>query len=267
MSHQLGAYWQLAMLWPQIAYAYRVNLLFWVLETVMRIYILRVVWTAVYQEQGGSVGGLPLDDLVAYLTLANLQLWVSYPIVAEVIQQRVREGLIAIDLGRPVPLLGQLVAQQIGATLGLLPMLLLVLPLAYLLGNLQLPASPEAALLYAISLVLAYAIVTEIGLLLGLLAFWTTETWAFTAIYQFVNQFFAGALVPLWLFPDWLRLVANLLPFQTQAHVPLSIYVGQMTGTAALQGLLLQAFWVVALALLAQLLWRRAERKIVVQGG
>jgi ABC-2 type transport system permease protein len=266
VTHELRAYWQLAMVWPQIAYAYRFNILFWMLETVMRIYILGVVWTTVYREQGG-VAGLALDDLITYLTLANLQLMVTYPIVGEMIQTRVREGLIAIDLARPVPLLGQLVSQQIGATLGLMPPLLLVLPLAFLLGSLRLPSSPEAALLYLASTALAYAILVEIALLLGLLAFWTVETWAFNGIYQFVNQFFAGALVPLILFPDWLRLVANMLPFQTQAHVPLSIYVGQLTGAAALQGLLLQAFWVVALAALAQLLWKRAEQKIVVQGG
>jgi ABC-2 type transport system permease protein len=263
---RLAAYRQLAMLWPKIAYAYRLNIFFWMLQTLMRIYILNVVWTTVFREQGG-IAGIELDTLIAYLTLANLQLMVTFPIIAEMVQQRVREGLIAVDLARPVPLLGQLVSQQIGATLGLLPLLLLVLPFAFLLGSLRFPPTAEAALLYLLSTALAYAIVVEIALLLGMLAFWLVETWAFNGIYQFVNQFFAGALVPLWLFPDWLQLVANLLPFQTQAHVPLSIYVGQLTGAAALQGLALQAFWVVALAVVAQLVWKRAEHKIVVQGG
>jgi ABC-type uncharacterized transport system permease subunit len=263
---KLPAYWRLAMMWPQMAYAYRFNLLFWLGGTVIQVYLLRVVWTAVYAGRG-EVDGVALDQLVAYLTLANLQLFITYPILAEVLQGRIREGQIAIDLARPVPFLGQLLAQQIGMTVGLLPFLVVALPFAYLLGNLSLPPTLMAALLYLASFALAYLITTEMGLALGLLAFWTMETWAFVIVFRFVNQFFAGALVPLWLFPDWLRLVAGLLPFQTQAHVPLSIYVGQMSGAAALQGLALQALWAVALYGLAVVVWRSAMNKVVVQGG
>ncbi|HEV8635141.1 MAG TPA: ABC-2 family transporter protein [Chloroflexota bacterium] len=266
LRRDLPAYWRLALMWPQLAYAYRFNILFWVLTTVVKIYLLRAVWTAVYAGRG-SVAGVELESMIAYLTLANLQLWITYPILAEMLQGRIREGRIAIDLARPVPLIGQLLAQQLGATAGLLPFLVLVLPLAYWFGNLALPSSPGAALLYLVSFALAYLVMTMFGLIFGLLAFWLMETWALAIIYQFVNQFFAGALVPLWLFPPGLRLMAELLPFQTQAHIPLSIYMGQLAGADALRGLAIQAFWVVALFGLAQLVWNRAMHKVVIQGG
>jgi hypothetical protein len=48
LRRDLPAYWRLALLWPQIAYAYRFNVLFWVLATIVKIYLLRAVWTAVY---------------------------------------------------------------------------------------------------------------------------------------------------------------------------------------------------------------------------
>ena len=266
LRRDLPAYWQLALMWPQMAYAYRFNILFWLLSTVLQIYLLRVVWTAVYAGRG-AVEGVELERLIAYLTLANLQLWITYPVVSEFLQERIREGKIAIDLARPVPLLGQLLAQQLGTSAGLLPFLALAFPLAFLLGNLAPPSSTGAALRYLLSFGLAYLIVTEINILLGLLAFWTMETWAFVAIYRFVNQFFAGALVPLWLFPPALRVVAELLPFQTQAHIPLSIYLGQLDGADALGGLLVQLVWAVVLYVLAQLVWSQAMRKVVVQGG
>jgi ABC-type uncharacterized transport system permease subunit len=266
LRRDLAAYWQLALMWPQMAYAYRFNILFWLLGTLLQIYLLRVVWTAVYAGRGEAEGA-ELARLIAYLTLANLQLWITYPILSEILQGRIREGQIAIDLARPVPFLGQLVAQQLGATAALLPFLALALPIAFLLGNLAPPQSAQAGLLYLASSGLAYLIVTEANLLLGLLAFWTMETWAFIAIYRFVNQFLAGALVPLWLFPPWLATLAGLLPFQTQAHIPLSIYLGQLDGEAALRGLLVQGFWVVVLYGLAQLVWGQAMRKVVVQGG
>ena len=262
----LPAYLRIAAMWPKIAYAYRLNLLLWLLGTVLQIYLLRVVWTAVYAGREGPVE-MPLDQLVAYLTLANLQMFVTFPMIANQLENRIREGQIAIDMARPVPFLGQMLAQQVGASVGLAPFALLALPLAYFLGNVVLPPTPQAALLYVVSFALSYAILTEIGLMLGLIAFWTVESWAFNAIFRFVNQFFAGGLVPLWLFPDTLRALAQLLPFQTQAHIPISIYLGQMAGFDALRGLAVLAFWVVALYVFAQMAWRGAMRRVVVQGG
>ncbi len=100
-----------------------------------------------------------------------------------------------------------------------------------------------------------------------LVTFWTVETSGFFVIYRFANQFFAGALVPLWFFPPALRTLADLLPFQTQAHLPLAIYFGMLTGPDLLRALGIQAGWVVILALLARWLWGRAYRRLVIQGG
>jgi viologen exporter family transport system permease protein len=46
-----------------------------------------------------------------------------------------------------------------------------------------------------------------------------------------------------------------------------SLYLGRLVGSDALRALGIQLFWVVLLAALAALVWRRAVTKIVVQGG
>ncbi len=105
------------------------------------------------------------------------------------------------------------------------------------------------------------------SLIIGLIAFWTMETGGFLTIYSFANQFFGGVLVPLWFFPPLLRRVAELLPFQAQVFIPVSMYTGQLFGTQAVQALALQLFWVVALCGLARLVWQRAMQRVVIQGG
>ncbi|HEY8742252.1 MAG TPA: ABC-2 family transporter protein, partial [Chloroflexota bacterium] len=87
-------------------------------------------------------------------------------------------------------------------------------------------------LLYLLSLVLGYLVSVLIGLVIGLVSFWTLQTWGVLAIYQYVSQFFTGALVPLVFFPAWLRRVADLLPFQAQAFIPLSLYMGNVAPKA-----------------------------------
>jgi ABC-type uncharacterized transport system permease subunit len=190
-----------------------------------------------------------------------------WPETTWLISRKVREGKIAQDLARPVGLILQLLAHQIGSTLVFSLIGLALLPLAMVVGVIRPPPTLEAAVLYVASVVLAVGVVTSIGLIMGFVAFWTLETGGIQAIYRFTNLFFAGGLVPLWLFPGPLRTVAELLPFQTQANIPVSIYVGRITGVDALRGLAVQLVWVVVLGLVARFVWSRALRRVVIQGG
>lgn len=263
----LPTYLKLAQLRIQITYAYRGEVVGGLLIALFRIFLLRSVWTAVYAGRG-SVGGVPLPDLVTFITLANLQLLVMQPTLVWYLQRRIHEGLIGVDLVRPVPFLGQLLAQQVGATVGYLPFLLAAIPFAFTLGNLGPPASPGAAVAYLISALLAYVIATLIGLLMGLVAFWTVQTLGVQVIYNFAAQFFGGALVPLYFFPPLLRAFGEFLPFQAEVFIPLSIYTGSIAGPGPIaQAFALQLLWVGALALSAWLLWRRARRVVTVYRG
>jgi len=179
----------------------------------------------------------------------------------------VREGQVALDLVRPAPFINQLLAYQVGATVAAVPAIILALPFAIVVGGIQAPQSLMAGLLYIVSLALGYLVAILMGLIIGLTAFWTMELGGVLVIYTFANQFFGGALIPLWFFPPLLRRVADLLPFQAQAFIPLSMYTGQLDGAQAAQALVLQLFWVVILFGLASLLWRRALYRVVIQGG
>jgi ABC-2 type transport system permease protein len=262
----LPTYFKIASLASLVAYAYRFNVLLQLVGLLLQIFLLRAFWTAIYENRV-SVDGVDLATLLTYLTVANLQLWIVFPEGGEILQRRVREGKVALDLARPVSLVGQLISQQVGFTAGLLPLLLAVTPLALVVGVLRPPDTLEAAAAYVVSLVFSYAVIVLIGLLLGMVSFWTMETTGMWAIYRFANLFFAGGLVPLWLFPEPLRTIAGLLPFQTQANIPVSIYIGRLIGVDTLRALLIQCVWIVLLAVLVRFVWSKAMRRVVIQGG
>lgn len=253
-------------MWVQSAWAYRVDLAFDLLTLLLQVFLLKVVWVAVYAGRE-SVGGIELDALIAFLTIANLQLWLMPTTIAGVLQERVREGQIALDLIRPVALIDQLLVAELGVSAGSLPLFVVVLPLAMLVGGLQAPVSMGAAFLYLLSLALAFSINALLDLLLGLTVFWTLEIQGFQTIYSFISRFFAGALVPLWFFPPTLRAIANVLPFPALGFIPVSIYLGKLAGAALVGALAQQLVWIVVLLLLARIVWGRAMRRVVVQGG
>lgn len=257
---------QVASMAMHTAWTYRFHWMFDVVGLMAQIFVLKMVWTAVYDGQA-EIDGMPLDQLIAYLTLANLQLWVMFPVLAEYISQRVRDGLVAQELARPAPFFVQMIGYQIGDTAAGLPWVFMALPAAYFVGGLLPPASPMTALLYVASMLLGWLVVVMTGLVIGIISFWTTEVGSFMVIQSFVARFFAGAFVPLALMPDWLRGLADVLPFRAQAEIPLSIYLGQAVGADVPRLMALQLLWVVALFMVARALWAMAVRRVVVYGG
>ena len=263
----LPAYLALARLQMRVALAYRAGVVSGLSIALLRILLLDVVWTAVYSAQG-SVEGPPPGELITFLTLAQLQLLVLQPSLVTYIQRRIHEGQIGFDLVRPLPFLGQLFAQQAGATVGLVPFVLAALPFALLVGGLAPPASPSALIAWAISLVLAWLIATLVGLLMGLIAFWTVETLGVQVIYNFATQFLGGALAPLAFFPAVLRSLADWLPFRAIASVPIELYTGFRSGADGVaEALALQLLWIGVLGVVALFTWSQAKRAITVYRG
>jgi ABC-2 type transport system permease protein len=247
--------------------AYRQNVFFLLAILVLQIFILRKVWTALYQGHT-TVDGLTLHAMLVYITLANLQNWVLQdPTVSFYMYNRVREGQVAFDLVRPVWFVPQMFAHLVGSSFATVIFGLVALPFIFFAGTLGAPASPTALLLYLASFVLAYVIMTLLTLMLGMIAFWTTEISGLEMLYRLVNQFFAGALVPVSLFPGAIRIIADVLPFQATTYTPVALYVGRVRGADALGALGVQAGWVVLLIVASWAMWQRALHRVVVQGG
>ena len=102
---------------------------------------------------------------------------------------------------------------------------------------------------------------------IGLMAFWTYSIWGLAYAKMAMVDVLAGTIVLLSLFPGWLERIAMALPFRGIAYVPLSIYTGAIRGTDIWKNILVQLVWGVALILLTRLIWLRARRRLVVQGG
>lgn len=266
MSRNMPAYLQIMSLWMQTLYAYRFQVFIEMLALILKIFLFRVVWTAVYAGRS-EVDGIALAEVVSMTTLAHLQMYILNSNIPNYMRDKVRNGTIAIDLARPVPFVGHMIADLLGSSVAILPFIIVILPLVLVAGGIQLPFSALAVAFYLLALLLAYVINNLIGTLLGLMTFWMTEIWAIRSILIFVSQFFSGAMVPLWFFPPLLRRLADWLPFQSQAFLPISIYLGRIQGRAILEALGIQLFWIIMLTLIVVPIWRHAMRRVVIQGG
>lgn len=259
------AWWELIRGTARQFIAFRMNLVFSALVFMIQLYVTRSVWEAVYAGRS-EVDGVSADTLLVYLTIAALGGWFLPDLTAWTIQQRVLSGDIALDLVRPFGFLKQVLAQDIGMAWGYAPTLVIFVPAALLVGSLN-PPSPVNVMLYAVSYGLGFFVNSLIGMHIGLLAFWIQQVNGIRAIVGVSSTFLSGALVPLWLMPDGVRIVFQLLPFQALAFLPASIYSGQVSGREALEPLAIQVLWIGILMMTARWMWKRAQDRIVIHGG
>jgi ABC-type uncharacterized transport system permease subunit len=264
--HRVGAYHRLGLLGAQETLVYRANYLLNIAGVAVQVYLMTALWTAVYAGRT-VVDDVPLPMMVAYVTMVSVQTWLTTTSSHSLLPERVRQGSVAVDLCRPVGMMQQLVATRVGRVLVLLPFGVAALPVAVLAGGIQAPASGAAALTYAASLLLAIALAVLLGDIVGMVSFWTVDVRGVTFVYDNVNRFLAGALVPLWFMPDWLRISCEFLPFQAMSYTPVAVYLGWFTGAEVLRALGVQSVWVLAAYLLGRLVWRRGLDRVVVQGG
>ena len=256
-----------AQLQMRIVLTYRAGSYLTTFLLLVQIYLLKMVWTSVYAGQG-EVAGVSLYTTLAYITLARIQFGVLNPIRPSPITGRVREGKVAVDLIRPVAFPAQMLACQLGSTAATLLFVLPAVPFAMLIGVVAYPASATTLLVFVLSLAAAVVVNQLLLLLLGMVAFWTLETAGVSLLYRFLSQFFAGALVPLWFMPDALRSITEMLPFYATSYLPIAIYLGRISTPEQIYGALgAQLLWIAILSLIAAIVWSRAIRRVVIQGG
>ena len=68
---------------------------------VLRVYILRALWTALYAQNAAPIN-LPLHSMITYATVAMLMSLILEVDGTRLIRERIREGTIATDLMKPI---------------------------------------------------------------------------------------------------------------------------------------------------------------------
>lgn len=267
---KLYAYWMLAYGSLKEALVYWKNSLMAILLCIFRIVIQISAWYALYRSVDfAPVMGRSFEVMMTYqLVVLVVQQFVNPFRVSEDLEERMKSGEIAMDFLRPAAPRGILVAKSWGTKIFfLVPLLLAVAVVVAALGGILLPSSPGMVGLFIVSLIFGYLIHLFFDLLMAGFAFWFVSVGTLSWFVDFFQLAMSGAIVPLWLLPDWLQTAARLLPFQAGVYIPMQIYLGEVSWNEAFLSLGFQLVWILILFLLSQWLWKKGVRQIVVHGG
>jgi ABC-2 type transport system permease protein len=232
---------------------------------VVRVYLLRMVWIALY-ARNAAPHGLPLHAIITYSTIALLMGLVLDIDQTRALHDRLHDGSIATDFMKPISVPLFFFADGTGEVLFHFALMLPALVLALVFVHVDVPA-PAVFAAFSLSFLLGYFVGFFFNFILNLTAFWTLEISAIQLITTWLTDLLGGQLIPLVLFPAALQQFVYALPFAAMFSTPLLIYVGVIPPEHYAAALGLQVLWLGILGALSCVMWRAGARRIVVQGG
>lgn len=217
---------------------------------------------------GGSVAGYDRLELSTYTWLSQGLIGVVHVFAWYEVAERVRTGDIAIDLARPLDLQVAWLLQDLGRA-AYATGVRFVVPLAVgaLFFGLRVPRSAWTIPLFILSTVLAVVVSFGCRLLVNLCAFWLLDVRGLVTFYVLTSTLLMGMLLPVPLFPTWLRVLAYATPFPAIVQAPVDVATERLSGFAALGLVASQLGWAVLVLVLGRVVLARATRRLVVQGG
>lgn len=192
---------------------------------VFIIYIYMMLWTNIYGSKGDNIAGFTLNQMIWYLVVTEI-VTLSRSNVFNEVNQDVKNGNIAYMLNKPYNYILYCFSNSLGemgvklltnAIVGLIIGVLCVGPLKNF-NFIHLP-------FIIISILLGIFINFFIHISLSLTSFWLEENSAFFWIYSKLVFTLGGMLIPLELFPEWLKNISLNLPFAYVTYAPAKLAV------------------------------------------
>jgi len=250
----------------QLVSIYRFNFFAQIFLILLRMYAIYWLWRILYTQKPGAFG-VDLNQMVTYGVMGMALEMFMWSRPQNYMSRQVKSGAIDTDLMKPMDFHMQMLARSTGETMVGIILALPALVLAYFLLGVRLPHDIGTGVLFIFSLVLGFLVLFHLNFLLGSLSVVTLDIRHISWAYYSLVRFFGGQMVPLWLFPTFLAVFAQALPFQATYYIPMSLYIGKLTGTEAIQAIEFQVIWLAGLVLISRLAWNWAHHHLVVQGG
>ena len=262
----MSTYLQFAVIKFRNKMAYRFDYLLGILNTLLSFVVYWSIYKALY---GGAseVDGVTFS-MVTTNFIISLGLSSAFQKNEMFLQDKIKQGTIANELLKPVKFKQRMMFEDIGE--GAFNVMFNFLPtvmIAAFFAELSAPSGVLNVLLCLVSVILGYIVLWQISFIVQSLSFWLFNVWGLVTIKNVFVNILAGAYIPMWFMPDWLRSLIRFTPFESIYFTPVQLYLGELQGREILIDFARQLLWIVILYAIGEFCWRKGIKKLVVQGG
>ncbi len=240
-----------------------------VLGNLVYLVIIYYLWKAIYASQPSEViNGMTFEDTMIYLVLATALFYFMEVYLVWLMGRDIQSGAIILSLIKPMKFRRYLFFSNSGNLI--MSFLLTFLPTAIIVNIVTKGAIPLGfnLIYFLAAVILGLLINFFIEFFIGTICLYTESVWGINIMKEVIVLLLSGATIPIDFFPEPLEKIVMMLPFQAIYHTPLRLLIRQeLSIQSRLEMLGIQLFWVVVLAILTELFWKKSLKQITVNGG
>lgn len=253
----LAKLWSVVKIQLSVNFAYRGNILFWLLIHLVGFVVLYCFWTAIYSDRE-LVQGIGFSQMISYLLAVSMVREFVLVATEYEINSTIKNGKLSSYLVRPFAypvhvLISSSMWHVIETGIGIV----IYLGIAYFLMP-DMEWHWSWAILPLI--ILGHIISSLLSLCLGTLAFWLTEASAFYYYKDILVFLVGGILFPYQFMPNWIQHIMNVLPFYGSMGVPAELLTNTQINFSPGYWFTVLIAWAVMLLLTSILLWSRGVK-------
>ena len=263
-------YWKFFEIGIQNTFVYRWNFLLRSIFGIVPLVGTVFLWQAVFGTSGKAIAGYEYSTMIFYFLLTVFLDQLITPTEDEwQIAAEIRDGKISAYLIKPVNYLAYRAALYLSYRLLYVAIVLIpVIALAWIFReNLRFPEHGLTWLAFGVSTAMAAGIQFLIAYSVAMIAFWVLEISTIVFILYSFEYFLSGHVFPLDIMPGWFQGFLHWSPFTYELFFPVQVCMERVQGWALVEGLCIQAGWLLLCFLAARMLWKRGVNKYQAVGG
>ncbi|WEK54431.1 MAG: hypothetical protein P0Y55_18155 [Candidatus Cohnella colombiensis] len=266
----MRVFWKAVQMNFRVFFAYKMGFLLSIIIFPMVMAINIYLFTSIYSYNGSTeIKGYDLTQMIWYYGV-TVFVWIFiYNMVDRRMSGYILSGELAPLLLRPMPLFQYELANALA--LRLAGILFEFFPVMALYSIIYPPTFLTFASFgkFLVLIMLAFILLFLLNYIVGMSAALTQSNVGTARVVNALLVLLGGTMIPLEFFPDWLRRICGVLPFQYIFYEPVQFFIrhGDTSIDAWLQVIVMQFIWIVVLYTIVRSIWAFLLRNIVVAGG
>lgn len=256
-------YWLIAKNELQRQFTHRANIIAYGFGNIAELLILVVIWTAVFKNVD-MIRGYTQVEMISYVIFAWFFAYLTTNYSFEQnISQDIFLGTLSNFLVKPLSYVKYVITVGLGRIIIALLVVLFsgFLVMYFFQQGLLLTPKIENVLLLTAMLVVTFFINLMLAIIIGFIAFWTTEISGIQYSIKMSIKLLSGVYFPINLLPAFLAKISLISPFAYTIYIPVQLYLGKISFAEGLQGLAIEILWLVILYGIIKVVWRLGIRR------
>ncbi len=241
----------------------------WFLLSLLNPLLVLLFWRGAFAENAQPLEGWSYNSIATYyLLLVVAGAFLQVHIEEDVARRDIHSGFLSQYLTKPFPYIlmkffTELPWRMIQGFFGIV--MLIVFSFVFRNG-LSLVHTAESLLASLLIIILALLISFVFKMIVGISALWITEYSGLQEMIGVVDIIFAGFVLPLALFPPFIKTIALFLPFAYMIYFPVVSLLGKLSSVESMQIIGIQLVWLIGLWIMYRKLWESGVKRFTGLG-